>query len=301
LGTSVARQHDIDLIVAVGGGSSMDAAKGVNFLVTNGGSIADYKGFGKATRPMLPSIGVPTTAGTGSEAQSYALITDEQTHLKMACGDRKAAFRVAILDPEVTVSQPRTVTAVTGVDAIAHAIESYVCTKRNPISQAFSLAAWRQLEPNFERVLHNPNDLDARAAMQVGSHLAGAAIESAMLGICHSCANPLTAHYGITHGTAIGMLLPHVIRFNGPAIEGLYAELVAASKPLNGEPPSEVLAKRVAEFVAAAGQPTRLRDCGVSDTILSLLAVEANEQWTARFNPRPVKEEDLHQVYQAAW
>jgi alcohol dehydrogenase len=301
LGTSVARRHSIDLIVAVGGGSSMDCAKGVNFLATNGGSVVDYKGFGKATKPMLPSIGVPTTSGTGSEAQSYALITDKQTHLKMACGDKKAAFRVAILDPELTVSQPRTVTAATGVDAIAHAIESYVCTRRNPISQAFSLSAWRHLEPNLERVLRDANDLDARAAMQVGSHLAGAAIETAMLGICHSCANPLTAHYGITHGTAIGMLLPHVIRFNGPATEGLYAELVATSKPLNGEPPSEVLAKRVAELVAAAGQPMRLRDCGVSDTILSLLAVEANEQWTARFNPRPVKEEDLHQIYQAAW
>lgn len=300
-GAQFAREQQIDLIVAVGGGSAMDCAKGINFLVTNGGAIGDYKGFGKATKPMLPSIGVPTTSGTGSEAQSYALITDEQTHLKMACGDRKAAFRICILDPELTVSQPRSVTAVTGVDALAHAIESYVCTKRNSISQAYSMAAWRYLEPNLEAVLSDPTNLEARAAMQIGSHLAGAAIESAMLGICHSCANPLTAHYGITHGTAIGILLPHVIRFNGPVIEALYADLVAVSQPLNGVPASEMLAARVAELVALTGQPTRLRDGGVSDTILPLLAVEANEQWTARFNPRPVSEADLTQVYQSAW
>ena len=301
VGAAFARERDIDLIVAVGGGSSMDCAKGLNFLLTNGGRMADYKGFGKATKPMLPSIGVPTTAGTGSEAQSYALITDERTHLKMACGDKKAAFRVALLDPELTLSQPRAVTAVTGVDAIAHAIESYVCTKRSPVSQAFSLAAWRHLEPSFETVLDDPTNLDARAAMQVGSNLAGAAIESAMLGICHSCANPLTAHYGITHGTAIGVLLPHVIRFNAPAAEGMYADLVSATKPLNGAPASEVLARRVTDLVMASGQPARLRDCGVSETILHLLAVEASEQWTAKFNPRPVTEEDLHAVYRAAW
>lgn len=300
-GAAFARQHQIDLIVAIGGGSSMDCAKGLNFLLTNGGSMADYKGFGKATKPMLPSIGIPTTSGTGSEAQSYALITDEQSHLKMACGDKKAAFRVVILDPELTVTQPRAVTAVTGVDAIAHAIESYVCTKRNPISQAYSFAAWRYLEPNLEVVLREPTNLEARAAMQIGSHLAGAAIESSMLGICHSCANPLSAHYGITHGTAIGMLLPHVIRFNGPATEALYADLVAVAQPLNGVPASEILATRVAELVASTGQPTRLRDSGVSETILSLLAVEANEQWTARFNPRAVTEADLQHVYQAAW
>jgi len=300
-GAAFARDRHVDLIVAVGGGSSMDCAKGMNFLVTNGGTIADYKGFGKAKEPMLPSIGVPTTAGTGSEAQSYALITDEQTHVKMACGDRKAAFRVALLDPELTLSQPKSVTAATGIDALAHAVESYVCTKRNAISLAFSLAAWRQLEPNLEAVLHDPANLDARAAMQIGSHLAGAAIENAMLGICHSCANPLTAHYGVTHGTAIGILLPHVIRFNGPAADGMYADLASLSKPLNGAPPSEVLARRVTDLVGLAGLPGRLRDCGVSEGILSLLAVEASEQWTAKFNPRPVTEMDLLAVYQAAW
>src|SRR5437588_6849634 len=116
----------------------MDCAKGINFLLTNGGRMVDYKGFGKAAKPMLPAIAVPTTAGTGSEAQSYALIADETTHMKMACGDRKAAFRVAVLDPEVTVSQPAKVTAITGIDALAHALESYVCTRRNPVSQLFA-------------------------------------------------------------------------------------------------------------------------------------------------------------------
>ncbi|HJZ89716.1 MAG TPA: iron-containing alcohol dehydrogenase [Gemmataceae bacterium] len=300
-GAAFALDRRTDLIVAVGGGSSMDAAKGVNFLLTNGGSMSDYKGFGRATKPMLPSIGVPTTAGTGSEAQSYALITDEATHQKMACGDKKAAFRVAVLDPELTVSQPRTVTTMTGIDAVAHAIESYVCTKRNPVSQAFALSAWKYLDANFETVLREPTDLDGRAGMQVGSHFAGAAIEHAMLGICHSCANPLTAHYGITHGTAIGILLPHVIRFNAHTVEHLYAELTTPTHPMNGTPASEVLARRVEELTALAGHPARLRDCGVSDSILSLLAVEAAEQWTARFNPRPVMEADLHHVYQAAW
>src|SRR5207302_2182385 len=141
-----------DSIVAVGSGSNMDCAKGINILLSNGGRMADYRGFGKAAKPMLPSVGVPTTAGTGSEAQSYALITDEKTHLKMACGDKKAAFRVSILDPEVTISQPRAVTAVTGIDAVAHAVESFVCTKRNPVSHMCALSAFRYLEPHFERV-----------------------------------------------------------------------------------------------------------------------------------------------------
>src|SRR5262245_54182828 len=188
-GLEVARHNRVDLLVAVGGGSSMDCAKGINFLFTNGGAMADYQGVGRATKPMLPSIGVPTTAGTGSEAQSFALIADEETHMKMACGDRQAAFKVAILDPEVTISQPAKVTAITGIDALAHALETYVTTRRSALSQAFSREAWRLLEPNFEAVLREPKNLEARSAMQLGAHLAGLAIENSMLGACHACAN----------------------------------------------------------------------------------------------------------------
>jgi alcohol dehydrogenase len=301
-GLQVARKQNIDFLVAVGGGSSMDCAKGINFLLTNGGSMTDYKGFGKATRPMLPSIAVPTTAGTGSEAQSFALIADEATHMKMACGDRKAAFRVAILDPAVTVSQPAKVTGITGVDALAHAVESYVTTKRNPLAQMFARTAWQLLEESFPKVLHDPTNLEARGGMQLGAFLAGMAIENSMLGACHACANPLTAHYGVTHGIAIGVLMPHVIRFNAAVVGQLYGDLAHEAGMLNGDTgaASEAVARRFTDAMLAAGLPTRLSSCGVSPGILPVLAEEANQQWTARFNPRPVSEVELLQLYKAA-
>ncbi|HTH48335.1 MAG TPA: iron-containing alcohol dehydrogenase, partial [Candidatus Limnocylindria bacterium] len=121
---AIAQAARVDLIVGLGGGSSMDTAKGTNLLLTNGGQMQDYWGVGKATRPLLPLIAIPTTAGTGSECQSAALIADETTHQKMACLDPKAAARIAVLDPELTVSQPPRVTAMTGVDALAHAVET---------------------------------------------------------------------------------------------------------------------------------------------------------------------------------
>jgi alcohol dehydrogenase len=298
-----AREQGIDFIVAVGGGSSMDCAKGTNFLLTNGGQMSDYKGFGKATKPMLPSIGVPTTAGTGSEAQSYALVADARSHMKMACGDRKVAFRVAILDPEVTVSQPPKVTAVTGIDALAHAVESYVSTRRSPMSQTFSRAAWRLLEPNLETVLREPANLEARGAMQLGANFAGAAIENSMLGACHAGANPLTAHYGLTHGIAIGILLPHVIRFNAAAVGRLYGDLAHEACLVNGDmnAAAEVLARRITQLMKMAELPTTLEAVGVSRGIFPVLADEAAQQWTGKFNPLPADFEELYQLYEAAF
>jgi alcohol dehydrogenase len=301
-GLSAAQTHHIDFLVAIGGGSSMDCTKGVNFLYTNGGSMVDYKGFGKATKPMLPSIAVPTTSGTGSEAQSYALIAEESTHMKMACGDRKAAFRVAILDPEVTVSQPQRVTAITGIDAIAHALETYVSTKRNTLSQAFAREAWRLLEPNYETALREPDNMQARSAMQLGAHFAGIAIENSMLGACHACANPLTAHYGVTHGIAIGILLPHVLRFNAPVVAPLYGELAHQAGIVNGDlgVAAESLARRITELLQLAGLPTSLSACGINEGILPVLAEEATQQWTGRFNPRPAGHDEFVQLYREA-
>jgi len=151
------RQHaakfEPDSIVGLGGGSSLDCAKAINFLLTNGGTMADYRGYGKVSEPLLPMIGVPTTAGTGSEAQSYAVIADAQTHMKMACGDPSAAVRIAILDPNLTLTAPRHVTAMAGYDAIAHAVETTVTTKRTAMSDTFSRQAWRLLCAQLQQAL----------------------------------------------------------------------------------------------------------------------------------------------------
>jgi len=300
--TDFARQNDVDFVVAIGGGSSMDCAKGVNFLLTNGGTMADYKGYGKAQQPMLPSIGIPTTAGTGSEAQSYALISEAKTQTKMACGDPKAAFRVAILDPELTVSQPPMVAAVTGIDAIAHALESYVSLRRNPWSQQLGREAWRILAAGFPKIFSHPNDLEARWAMLWGAHLSGMAIESSMLGAAHASGNPLTAHYGITHGIAVSLMLPHVIRFNDEFAGAMYGELLDVSGMRKGNrPASQQLAEEFEALAVHAKLPRRLRDVGISKTIFPILAEEALQQWTGTFNPRPLNEDALKKLYDAAW
>ena len=141
-GRRAAEAFGADGLIGLGGGSAMDCAKGVNFLLTNGGRMEDYWGSNKATRPMLPSIGVPATAGTGSDAQSYALISQEQGGVKMACGDPKAKFRTVVLDPAVAATAPREVVALSGIDAVSHVVESYVSTKSNPISRRLAAAAW---------------------------------------------------------------------------------------------------------------------------------------------------------------
>jgi alcohol dehydrogenase len=265
----------------------------------------DYWGVGKATRPMLPMIAVPTTAGTGSETQSFALISDAKTHVKMACGDKKASFRVAVLDPALTVSQPQSVTALTGMDAIAHALETYVTKVRNPVSLAFSREAWLLLGENFSRVLSEPENLEARGGMQLGACFAGLAIENSMLGATHALANPLTARYGIVHGRAIGLMLPHVIRFNGAEFGAWYRDLLEGTGGTNGFPKPESgyhgLADYIARLARQAGLPARLQDCGVERAKLSEMAAEAAKQWTGTFNPRRVGEAELLALYEAAY
>jgi len=299
-GRAVAAAANVDSIVAVGGGSSLDCAKGINFVLTNGGTMHDYKGFGKATQPMLPSIAVPTTAGTGSEAQSYALISDADTHAKMACGDHKACFRAAILDPALTVSQPRQLTAVVGYDAISHAVESWVTTRRTPASDMFAREAWRLLEPAYERALDAPEDLDARGAMLLGAHYAGIAIEHSMLGATHACANPLTAHFGTPHGVAIALLLPHVVRWNGDVVGDRYAELLAIAGIASSAASGERLAERLIELRRAGRLPEKLRALGVDADDLPALADGAAEQWTGTCNPRPFDRAAALELYAAA-
>jgi len=311
LGREVAASEGVDSMVALGGGSSLDCAKGINFLLTGGGRMSDYRGHGLLTArigrqavapvvppqapPMLPRmlqmIGIPTTAGTGSEAQSFALISDHETHAKLACGDHQASFRIAILDPELTVTQPRRVTAVTGYDAISHAVEAYVTRAGNTISRSLAREAWRLLSEHYQRVLDQPQDLAARGAMQLGAWLAGAAIEGSMLGATHSCANPLTRNFGTAHGEAIGVMLPHVVRWNGTEVEERYRELAGGTV---------ALATRLEALRRAGGLPESLTSLGVAASDLERLAAEAAEQWTGRFNPREWTRAGALEVYRQA-
>jgi alcohol dehydrogenase len=301
-GRAFASVLEIDSIIGLGGGSSLDCAKGINFVLTNGGTMRDYWGFGKAATPLLPMIGIPTTSGTGSEAQCYALISDAETHVKMACGDPKAAFKIAILDPRLTLTQPRGLTATAGYDAISHAVETYVTTKRNPFSQMFSRESWRLLEANYERSLAEPTNIEARSGMLLGACYAGVAIENSMLGATHACANPLTRNYGTSHGVAIAVMLPHVVRWNSIMVADHYRDLVhTASHTKNGKDPGETLAHRLEQLRQAGELSGSLSSLQISKSDLPRLAEEAAEQWTGSFNPRDWNIEGAMEIYESAY
>ncbi|HZI17884.1 MAG TPA: iron-containing alcohol dehydrogenase [Pyrinomonadaceae bacterium] len=300
-GREFAAPLGVDSIFALGGGSSLDFAKGVNFLLTNGGRVADYRGYGRAARPLLPMAGVPTTAGTGSEAQSYAVVSDARTREKMACGDPGAAFRLVVLDPDLTHTQPRGVTAAAGFDALAHAVETSATTKRNALSEVFSRKAWRLLAGSYERVLARPEDAAGRAAMQLGAYFAGAAVEASMLGAAHACANPLTARYGTEHGAALATLLPAVVRWNAGHAGESYAGLLGTRERGAAGDAAEALARRLEEMAAAGGLATRLGAAGVARGDLPRLASDAARQWTGRFNPRPFDERGALEIYEWAF
>lgn len=287
-GRAFAADLHADSVIGLGGGSSLDAAKAVNFLLTNGGTMQDYWGYGKAKHSLLPMIAVPTTTGTGSEAQSYAVISDAKTHCKMACGDPTAAARIAVLDAELAAGQPKGVLAASAYDAVAHAVETWVCAKANAMSDCFAREAWRLLNDNFERALTAPT-VDTAGRMQVASYLAGAAIEHSMLGAAHACANPLTQRYGTTHGHALAILLPHVVRWNTASVNGRYADL-HAELPL-----------RLEELRAAAGLPRALSEAGVEMDTLGELSERAAEQWTGKFNPRKLDAAAAMELYLCAY
>ena len=305
-GVEVARRFRPDLLVAVGGGSSMDCAKGINFVHSCGGRMHDYHGRGKATGPMLPSIGVPTTAGTGSETQSFALVSDAETHVKMACGDPRAAFRVAVLDVLLTLTQPPRVTALTGIDALSHAVESHVSRAATPASRVFSREAFRLLAAGLPRVFADPADIAARETVQLGAAWAGMAIENSMLGAAHALANPLTARHDVVHGQAVALMLPHVVRFNAADAAGAaahYADLAACVPSLADGSPATVgerLAAWLSGVIAAGGLAASLAGVGLPSPDTAWLAAAASTQWTAGFNPRAVAIDDLVRLYEEA-
>ena len=289
-----------DCVVGLGGGSAMDCAKGINFLLTNGGKMSDYWGFGQASRELLPAIGIPTTAGTGSEAQSFALITDAESHRKMACGDPTAMFRAVVLDPNLLSSAPTEVAAATGLDAVSHAIESFVSTRRNPVSRMLASQAWQLLHLHLDDSLAAGASPETRGHVLLAAHLAGAAIEQSMLGAAHACANPLTAAFAIPHGQAVALMLPHVVRFNAEVAASDFKELLEAADLHAPEDSAEALALRIEEMRRRAGLPGSLGQLQVPGSAIRDLAAAATDEWTTAFNPRAVGRLELEALYESA-
>lgn len=292
-GIEVARATGPEALVALGGGSVLDAAKGIALLLAGGGRVSDYRGYGRARGTLLPMIAIPATAGTGSEAQSYAVLTDGDSGAKMACGDRQLMFRTVILDPEVTSSAPLDAVAAATLDALAHAVESHVSKRANPLSRLASREAFRLLDRGAEAAIAGSTDTTTRAELQLGAFLAGRAIELSMLGAAHACANPLTRQFGVLHGIAVGTMLPRVVRLNANAARALYHELDAAGP--------ESLATRLELLLAAAGFPGSLREHGIDDQALPALAADAATQWTGAFNPVPLDASGFEALYREAW
>ncbi|KAA2235007.1 iron-containing alcohol dehydrogenase [Salinarimonas soli] len=299
-----ARAHGADCVVGLGGGSSLDVAKVVALVARSGEALADIYGVGLARGPRLPLMLVPTTAGTGSEVTPISILTTG-AHEKRGVVTRLIIPDVALLDPDLTLGLPPAVTAATGVDAMVHAIEAYTSASpnNNPLSRALALEALRLLGANIRRAVHEGGDREARSGMLLGSMLAGQAFANSPVAAVHALAYPLGGHFGIPHGLSNALVLPQVLRFNAPACGALYAEIAPHALPdLAPVAGADGFVTGIERLCAELGLPPRLRDAGVPESALDLLADDAMKQTRLLVNnPRPLTRNDARAIYGAAW
>ena len=298
---AVARDNHVDGVIAVGGGSSMDVAKVVSVLMVSDRSLAEMYGVDQVPPGRLPLFLVPTTAGTGSEVTPVAVITTGAT-TKAGISSSVLLPDIAILDAELTLGLPPNATAMTGIDAMVHAIEAYTSKlKKNPISDMLSLRALRLLSHNINTVLTQPTNLAAREAMLLGSMFAGQAFANAPVAAVHALAYPLGGHYHIPHGLSNSLMLPAVLAFNAPAVEKDYGEL-ATVLPGNVAPSALGLMGWCDELIAGSGLPATLEAAGVAADDLPMLAADAMlQQRLLVNNPVEVTEASALTLYEKAW
>jgi Alcohol dehydrogenase, class IV len=300
-----ARELDVDIVIAVGGGSPIDTAKCVRALLTLGGDLLDYQGYNVINQPLMPLVAIPTTSGTGSEVTPFAVIRDEEQNLKVTFASPYLAPNIALLDPLLTVSLPPTLTAATGLDALCHAIETFVSSDNNPISDSLALQAIDMISNNLRDATHNGNNLDARGQMLLASCMAGIAFANSFLGIVHAMAHAVGGMFAVHHGTANAILLPHGMRFNSVLVPNRYRRIaVAMGVNAGGRSELEVVEDgivAVQTLVHDCGLPSRLRDVGVTEESLPLLAEAALGDATIFNNPRSVSEAELLALFKDAW
>ncbi|MGD8627030.1 MAG: iron-containing alcohol dehydrogenase [Anaerolineae bacterium] len=293
---ALAREAGAQALVALGGGSVIDVGKAAGLLLTHGGRYADYQWEGAPiTRPILPLIAVPTTAGTGSEVTKVAVIEDEETRFKKGVLSPYLFPRAAVLDPALTLSLPKHLTAATGADVLGHALEAFVGRRANPISDALALSALRRAWQHLPRATQRGDDRAARREMMLASAMAGLAFDQSGLGIVHSLAGPVAGRYGLHHGLCVGLLLPQGLAYNLPALGDKRAPLLAALGMPASTPDEEVVA-RVRAWLAGLGLPATLGQVGIDDADLAAMAEEASRMVLLPNNPRPATADDCHRL-----
>ena len=303
LGAKLADAEGCDVIVAVGGGSPMDTAKAIGVIATNGGRIQDYEGLGQVRKPITPLIAIPTTSGTGSEVTFWAVITDTERSFKMSVGSPLCAATVALVDPELTVGLPASVTAYTGVDALTHAVEGYTTTLAEPLTDSLAVSAIRLIGKSLRRAYANGGNLDARHDMSLASLLAGVAFGNSDIAAVHCMGEAIGGLYDTPHGIAMAIYLPVVTEFNCIAVPDKYAVVAEAlGEDVSGLSQLEA-AKRAAVAIRKLtddlGIPSASQ-AGVRREDFPRLAHAASINVSVESNPRVTTEQDFHALFEAA-
>ncbi|MCI5490286.1 MAG: iron-containing alcohol dehydrogenase [Enterocloster aldenensis] len=300
----LARCSAVDVFVAVGGGSSIDLAKAIDVLMTNPGSIGDYAGIGKVRHPLFPLVAIPTTAGTSSEITNVSALTDTQKVVKYVVIDNKLVPSKVIIDPEFTRTVPASVTAATGMDAITHAVESYISNRSNPLTEYNSIKGLEILYRNITRAVTDGADMEAREQMMLGCVITGFGFSNANLGLVHAIAHTLSAHFHLAHGMANAAVLPYVMEFNADGCPEKMAELARAiglTMSGNMEDDKYLLAGELLHLVQKLGIKT-LSEQGIMEQDLDMLAEEAMVEPVLGFNPRQdVGKEDILAILRKAF
>lgn len=303
-GLDVYQKEKCDVIVAVGGGSPIDCAKGIGLVATNGGSVKDYEGLDQSKNAMPPFIAVNTTAGTASEMTRFTIITDTDRHVKMAIVDWHVTPTVSINDPELMVSMPPALTAATGMDALTHAVEAYVSTAATPVTDSAALKAIELISQYLRPAVANGNNMEARDKMAYAEYMAGMAFNNASLGNVHAMAHQLGGFYDLPHGVCNAILLPHVQRFNIIACPARFANIAVVmgenTDGLSVMEAAELAIHSMQRLSIDLGIPSGLEILGVNEKDLPELAENALKDACSATNPRIATKEDIIQVYKNA-
>ena len=303
-GLAMLQAQGCDGIISFGGGSPHDCAKGIAIVASHGGSIKDYEGVGQVPGPILPLVAINTTAGTASEITKFAIITDEDRHVKMAIVDWRITPIIAVNDPALMVGMPKGLTAATGMDALTHAVEAYVSTLATPVTDACAIKAIELISENLRDAVADGTNMVARDNMAYAEYLAGMAFNNAILGYVHAMAHQLGGFYDLPHGVCNAILLPHVEAYNGPAAADRFAAIATAfGESVEGksaEQSVEIALASIRKLSADVDIPAGLAELGVKEEDFPTLAANALKDACGGTNPRQATLEEIIEIYRAA-